>query len=327
MFLNIFWLIAGLVLILVGANMLTDGASAISRRMGISDLIVGLTVVAFGTSAPELVISVLSATEGSAEMAVGNVVGSNIFNILVIIGLTACIHPIKIDKGVMINEIPMVILAAVIMIVLGNSAWLSGGGINEISRVNAIFLLIFGLLFLRYTIGSAKKTAKPELDPTAKSVADKGEMPIWKALLWFIIGLAGLIFGGDKFVDGASGVASALGVSDAVIGLTIVAVGTSLPELATSIVASAKGESGLAVGNVIGSNIFNVLFVLGITGTVTPLGFGGIGNVDLMVLLGASVMFWVFGWFFKERTITRREGALLFLGYIAYMIYLLTVKA
>lgn len=327
MFLNIFWLIAGLVLILVGANMLTDGASAISRRMGISDLIVGLTVVAFGTSAPELVISVLSATEGSAEMAVGNVVGSNIFNILVIIGLTACIRPIKIDKGVMINEIPMVILAAVAMLVMGNSSLLNNGGINEVSRVSAIFLLIFGLLFLRYTIGSAKETAKPELDPTAKGVADKEAMPIWKASLWVMIGLAGLIFGGDKFVDGASYVASALGVSDAVIGLTIVAIGTSLPELATSIVASAKGESGLAVGNVIGSNIFNVLFVLGIAGTVTPLGFGGIGNVDLMVLLGASVMFWVFGWFFKERTITRWEGALLFLGYIAYMIYLLTVKA
>lgn len=323
---NIFWLLAGLLLILAGANMLTDGASSISKRMGISDLIVGLTVVAFGTSAPELVISIVSAAEGSAPMAVGNVVGSNIFNILVIIGVTACVRPIKIERGVMINEIPLVILAAVVLVVMGNSAVLNDGGINEVSRVSAVLLLIFGLLFLRYTVGRARSSAQPELDPTAKGVSSKLGMPLWKACLWVIVGLAGLIFGGDKFVDGASGIASAFGISDAVIGLTIVAIGTSLPELATSIVASVKGEPGLAVGNVIGSNIFNVLFVLGIAGIVTPLSFDGINNIDLSVLLGASVMFWVFGWFFKERTITRWEGSILVVAYIVYMVYLVGLK-
>lgn len=322
MILNIVWLIVGLVLILVGANALTDGASAIARRMGISDLVVGLTVVAFGTSAPELAISVISASAGNASLAIGNVVGSNIFNVLVIIGVTAMVRPIVIERSVMSLEIPMVILSAVVMLVLGNSGVIDGSGINQVSRVSGIFLLIFFLLFMRYTFASAKQPGMA--DAQENQAGTETIMPVWKSVIYVVVGLAALVWGGDKFVDGASGIASGLGVSDAVIGLTIVAAGTSLPELATSIVAAVKGKPGLAVGNVIGSNIFNVLMVLGFSSVITPLPFGSIGNLDLFTLVGSSVLFYLFGWFFKTRTITRAEGFVLAAAYVGYVAVLLS---
>lgn len=318
MILNIVWLIVGLGLILWGANALTDGASAIARRMGVSDLIVGLTVVAFGTSAPELTISVISAINGNASLAVGNVVGSNIFNILIIIGITAMVRPITVQRSVMTMEIPMVILSSLVLLVLGNSGVLDGTGVNMVSRVSGIFLLIFFLLFMRYTFASTKHEHGDDKDDQSGPV-----MGLWRAVMNIIGGLATLVWGGDKFVDGASGIASALGVSDAVIGLTIVAAGTSLPELATSVVAAVKGKSDLAVGNVIGSNIFNILMVLGVSATIMPLPFGTIGNMDLLTLTGASVAFWLFGWLFRKRTITRAEGAVLTAGYVAYVTALL----
>lgn len=316
----IFWLILGLVLILVGANMLTDGASAVARRMGVSDLVVGLTIVAFGTSAPELVISVISSAQGSAALAVGNVVGSNLFNILMIIGVTAIVRPILVQRNVLTMEIPMVILSSILLLVLGNASVLDDGAVNEVSRVNGILLLIFFIIFLRYTFATAKK----EKEHVVEGEQDAKKMPLWRSVVYIIVGLGGLVFGGDRFVDGATGIASTLGVSDAVIGLTIVAAGTSLPELATSIVAALKGKPGLAVGNVIGSNIFNVLMVLGVASVVRPLPFGTIGNFDLLTLLGASVAFWLFGWYFKDRTITRVEGSILTAGYIAYIAILLS---
>lgn len=322
MLMNIVWLLVGLVLILIGANALTDGASSIARRMGISELVVGLTVVAFGTSAPELAISVISAINHNAGLAIGNVVGSNIFNILVIIGITAMVKPIRVTRSVMSLEIPMVILSSLILLVLGNSALINGSGVNEVSRVAGIFLLVFFLLFMRYTFASAKQ---PELaSGTTPKEEPKSEMPMWRALLYVVAGLAALVWGGDRFVEGASGLALSFGVSEAVIGLTIVAAGTSLPELATSVVAAVKGKSDLAIGNVIGSNIFNVLMVLGLSATITPLPFGSIGNLDLLTLMGASVLFFLFGWLFKERTITRVEGAVLAACYVGYVAVLLS---
>lgn len=322
MILDIVWLILGLALILGGANLLTDGSAAIARRMGISDLVVGLTVVAFGTSAPELVISVIGAADGHAQLAIGNVVGSNIFNVLVIIGVTAMVRPITIGRSVMTLEIPMMVLSAILLLLLGNSATLSATGVNEVTRLSGIFLLIFFLLFMRYTFASAHRSS----EDGAPGVDEKESkpMPAWRACVYVIVGLGALIWGGDRFVSGASGIASAWGVSEAVIGLTIVAAGTSLPELATSIVAAVKGKPGLAVGNVIGSNIFNVLMVLGVSATITPLPFGSIGNLDLFTLLGASLAFYLFGWLFRERTITRVEGAILAAGYVAYIAALLS---
>ena len=323
---DIVWLVAGLVLILVGANILTEGASAIARRIGVSELVGGLTVVAFGTSAPELAISVLAAVGGSAPLAIGNVVGSNIFNILVIIGVTALVRPIVMERSVMTMEIPMVLLSSVVLLVLGNSGWLNGYGGNEVSRVAGIFLLVFFLLFMRYTFASARHPdfSGKDAAPSGGSGDEKPPMAVWKSVLFVLGGLAALVWGGDRFVEGASGIAQGLGVSEAVIGLTIVAAGTSLPELATSVVAAVKGRPGLALGNVIGSNIFNVLMVLGLSATIRPLPFGGIGNFDLGTLLVASVLFWLFGWLFRERTITRAEGAVLVAVYVGYVAVLIS---
>ncbi len=315
------WLIVGLVVILVGANLLTDGASAIASRLGLSDLVIGLTIVAFGTSTPELVISVMSAASGSAPMAIGNVVGSNIFNIFVIIGVTAMVRPIVVERSVMSTEIPIVIFAAAITVVLAYSGVINqmGSG-GEISRVDGLFLLMFFALVLRHTFTQAKLHPVP---PTGEG-SQTATMPMLKSVIWVLLGLGGLVWGGDRFVDGASGIARSIGISEAVIGLTIVAAGTSLPELATSIVAAVKGKPGIAIGNVIGSNIFNVLFVLGVTATVSPLSFQGITGLDLTALLVSSLMFWAMGWLYKERTITRIEGAILTCCYIAYISYLVS---
>ena len=273
MILDIVYLVLGLGLILWGANALTDGSSAIARKWGVSDLVIGLTVVAFGTSAPELTISIISALNGTAEMAIG----------------TAMVVPIRIEKSIMTNEIPLVILSALALLAMGNGPWLDGEATPLLSRVDGIILLLFFLIFMRYTFSQARDTQGS--DPSADAGAEKKEMAIWKAVLWVVLGLGALILGGDRFVAGASGIASGLGVSEAVIGLTVVAAGTSLPELATSVTAAIKGKPGIALGNVIGSNIFNIFLVLGTSATIKPLTFGSIGNLDLMVLTGACLMF------------------------------------
>ncbi|MDE5594153.1 MAG: calcium/sodium antiporter [Muribaculaceae bacterium] len=321
LFVSVVWLIVGLVLILAGANFLTDGSSAIAKRMGISDLIIGLTVVAFGTSTPELVISVVAATEGNSSIAVGNIVGSNILNILLIIGLTAVIRPIFIKKSVMTNEIPMLVLSSVVVLILGYSSALDGLDTATITRVDGLLLLIFFLLFMRYTFASARSAT--DSDPAEADGQRLGQFSVWKSVVYVVGGLAALVFGGDKFVDGASTLARHIGVSEATIGLTIVAVGTSLPELATSVVAALKDKPGLAVGNVIGSNIFNVLLILGVSSTIVPLPFGGVTLTDLWTLVGASFMFLLFGWAFRERCITRVEGAIMLASYVAYTVWLL----
>ena len=306
MWMNLLLLIVGLALILVGANGLTDGAASVAKRFHISDLVIGLTIVAFGTSAPELVISVLSALQGSAEMSIGNVVGSNIFNVLMIIGCTALVLPIQVGKGTMSKEIPLVILSALVLTCFANDCLLDGESQNIISRIDGLVLLGFFLIFMRYTFAIAHNGNEDGSEEQKVK-----ELPAWKSTLYIIGGLAGLIFGGQLFVDGASGIARALGVSDSIIGLTLVAGGTSLPELATSITAALKKNPGIAIGNVIGSNLFNVFFVLGCSATLSPLPMGNINNIDMAVLVGSSILFWLVGWFFKKRTITRIEGALL----------------
>lgn len=322
MIIDIVWLIVGLVLILTGANFLTDGASAVAKKFGLTDLVIGLTVVAFGTSAPELVISITASADSNPELAVGNVIGSNIFNILAIIGITAMVRPIAIKKSVMTIEIPMVLLSSVIILILGSSVVLDHTQANIISRVEGLLLLIFFLLFMRYTFATARNTPDAGSDPQAADTNKLKNIKMWQAIVFIIGGLAALIWGGNKFVQGASAIASGLGVSEAVIGLTIVAIGTSLPELATSIVAALKNEPGLAIGNVIGSNIFNIFMVLGTAAVVKPLPFGNINYVDLWVLTGASLMFMIFGWFFKKRIITRAEGTIMAICYILYMSWL-----
>lgn len=321
MLIDVLLLIVGLVLILGGANYLTDGSASIARRFGLSDLIVGLTIVALGTSAPELTISIMSAVQGNAGMAIGNVVGSNIFNTLLIIGVVALARPIRIEKGIMVNEIPMTILASMAVFAMGASPWLDGGQ-AEISRVDGILLLLFMCIFMRYIFAQAKVGSNDGNAEDLNEDKPGKEIKIWLAVVMVVGGLAALVYGGDLFVDKASAIASSLGVSDAVIGLTIVAAGTSLPELATSLTAAIKGNTGIAVGNVIGSNIFNIFLVLGSAAAITPLPFSGVSMTDLAVLLGSALMFWLFGWIIRKRTITRAEGALMAACYVAYITYL-----
>lgn len=319
MLLDILLLVAGLAMILLGANWLTDGGSGVAKRFGISELVIGLTIVAFGTSAPELVISVMSAIKGSAGLAIGNVVGSNIFNVLMIIGIVAMVRPIKVEHSIMTNEIPLVVLASVALLACGNGHLLDGDMTDMVTRVDGILLLLFFAIFMRYTFSIAKAApSHSEPEPRQETSQLEVPVPMWKACGMIVLGLAALVWGGDIFVDSASSLARAMGVSDAVIGLTIVAAGTSLPELATSVVAATKGRPGLAVGNVIGSCLFNIFFVLGLSAVIRPLPLGSIGNLDLLVMTGAALLFWLFGWIIRHRTITRIEGIILVLLYIAY---------
>lgn len=319
MWINLLLLIGGLALILLGASGLTDGAASVAKRFRISDLVIGLTIVAFGTSAPELVISVLSAIQGSAEMAIGNVVGSNIFNVLMIIGCTALVRPIQVGQGTMSKEIPLVILSALVLTCFASDRLLDGESLNIISRIDGLVLLAFFLIFMRYTFAIAHNT-----DENGGEEPKVKVLPGWKSALYIVGGLAGLIFGGQFFVDGASGIASSLGVSDSIIGLTLVAGGTSLPELATSVTAALKKNPGIAIGNVIGSNLFNIFFVLGCSATISPLPMGNINGIDMAVLTGSSILFWLVGWFFRKRTITRVEGALLVACYVLYTAFLIS---
>ena len=321
--------IVGLVLILKGADFLTDGASSIARRFNISSLVIGLTIVAFGTSAPELVVSVISALEGHTEMAIGNVVGSNIFNTLAIMGITALVFPVACSKNNIRYDVPFCLVASIALFAMANDTFLSREVSSEsaISRSDGITLLCFFLFFLSYSFAIAKSGKKPDgiaisEQKQGEETIEKKEMSMGKAILLFLVGLAGLIFGGDWMVDGASGIATLLGVSQSIIALTIVAAGTSFPELITSVVAARKGDTDMAMGNVVGSNIFNIFFVLGVSSTVAPLKLGNIQMFDFATLLAGAVFLWIFCKFGKRyHYITRFEGAILTLCAIAYYIY------
>lgn len=319
---NILFLIGGLVLILVGANALTDGASAVAKRFRISNLVIGLTIVAFGTSAPELTVSLVSALKGSADMAIGNVVGSNIFNTLMIAGCTAAIVPISITRGTLVHEIPLCILAALVLFFCGSDILLGGAQADIISRNEGLLLLCFFAIFMSYTFSIARSGGEGKEE---EEVAIK-EMPIWRSALYILGGLAALVYGGQLFVDGASGIARGLGVTESIIGLTLVAGGTSLPELATSVVAALKKNPEMAIGNVVGSNLFNIFFVLGCSATITPMHIQGITTLDFSVLILSAVLLYFFGLFFKNKTITRWEGVALVACYVGYTLYLILTQ-
>lgn len=314
---DILLLVGGLLLILLGANGLTDGAASVAKRFNIPSIVIGLTIVAFGTSAPELTVSVSSALKGNADISIGNVVGSNTFNALMIVGCTAMFAPIVVTRNTLIKEIPLCILSSIVVLIIGNDAFLDKGAENIISTTDGLILLCFFIIFLSYTFAIAAGGNQQDGEDEIK------QLPVWRSTLYIVAGLAALIFGGSLFVDGACGIARSLGVSESVIGLTLVAGGTSLPELATSIVAALKKNPEIAIGNVIGSNLFNVFFVLGCSASITPLRMGGIQNLDLYVLLGASILLWIFGVFFGKRIITRIEGSILIICYVAYTVYLI----
>lgn len=316
---DIVCLLGGLVLILLGANYLTDGASSLVKRFKISDLVIGLTVVAFGTSAPELAVSLSSAIKGSADIAIGNVVGSNMFNTLMIVGCTAFFAPIVVTRNTLLKEIPLCILASVALLAISNDMLLDKQPLDVVSRTDGFLLLLFFIIFMVYTFSIARQHGDEEAEEVK-------QIPLWLSLIYIIGGLAALVFGGNIFVDGATGIARSLGVSESVIGLTLVAGGTSLPELATSVVAALKKNPEMAIGNVVGSNLFNIFLVLGASASITPLHLMGITNFDLCSLVFASVLLWLFGVFYKKRTITRVEGTILVVCYIAYTATLIVLS-
>lgn len=322
---NILLLIGGLILILLGANGLTDGAASVAKRFHIPPIVIGLTIVAFGTSTPELTVSVSSALKGSADIAIGNVVGSNIFNTLMIVGCTALFAPIVITRNTLRKEIPLCILSSIVLLICANDVFLDKASENILNRVDGLLLLCFFVIFMGYTFAIASKptTTGDAGHPVIEEETEIKSLPWWKSILYIIGGLAALIFGGQLFVDGATGIARNLGVSESIIGLTLVAGGTSLPELATSIVAALKKNPEIAIGNVIGSNLFNIFFVLGCSASITPLRLSGITNFDLFTLVGSGILLWLFGLFFAKRTITRIEGGIMILCYVAYTVVLI----
>ncbi len=290
---------------LFGADKLTEGASALARRMNVPEIIIGLTIVAAGTSAPELFVSIVSALKGTPDMAVGNVVGSNTMNAMLIVGCAAIVAPMTISRSTVKKDIPFSVGASVLLILLTLDSFL---GI-----IDGIVLLVGFAIFMAYTLMQAK---------TGRSETKRESSPVWKNLLFIIFGLAGLVVGSNLFVDSASNVALALGITEGVVGLTVVAGGTSLPELATSVVAARKGQSAIAIGNVIGSNVFNILLILGLTATISPMQIEGITTIDLAVMLISVALVWLFS--FTKFTVERWEGALLVGGYIAYLCWLIT---
>lgn len=315
MLLNALWILVGVVLVLWGADRLTEGAVAVAERLRVPQIVIGLTIVALGTSMPELCVSVVSALKGTPDLAVGNVVGSNIFNALLIVGVAALVAPMTILRSTVFKDVPCALVASVVLLMMCQNDWV-------ITRLDGAILFVFFLVFMRLTIkGATSAQPAPQEAEEKEASAAKQPMKGWLAGLWMVVGLAALIGGSNLFVGGATEVARALNVSDAVIGLTIVAGGTSLPELATSVVAAKKGNSGIAIGNVLGSNVLNILFILGLTGMISPMHIEGITNVDLYMMLVSTIMIWFFS--FTKYTIERWEGAVLVLTFCGYMWYLL----
>lgn len=317
--LNFIYLAGGIALIIYGANWLVEGASSVAKKFGISDLVIGLTIVAFGTSAPELTVNIFSALKGSTDIAVGNVLGSNICNILLILGITTIISPIKIKKNTQWREIPFALLSAIVLGIVANDILLDNAtNGNFITRVDGLILLCFMAIFLVYTFEIARYTSDSE---TLEAVVP---LPIWKSAALIVAGLAGLFFGGQYLVEGAVNIAKLLGMTEKVIGLTIIAIGTSLPELATSIVAARAKKADMAIGNVIGSNIFNTFFILGTTSMIKPLPISASLSTDLMVNLGVSILLFIATFVFSRNVLGRSEGIIfvsLYVGYLAYVIF------
>ena len=303
MILNILFIVIGIVLVLWGADRLTDGAVAVAEKMKMPQIVIGLTIVAMGTSMPEFCVSLISALKGTSDLAVGNIVGSNIFNTLLIVGVSALVAPMSIMKTTVRKDIPFALVASALLLIMCLD--------EDFSRFHAAILFVMFLIFMYITLRGAKAQG------TDVEEKEKKPMATWLSVVWILVGLACLIGGSNLFVDGATAVATKLGVSEAVIGLTIVAGGTSLPELATSVVSARKGNSGIAIGNVLGSNVFNILAILGLTGVISPMTLKGITMTDLSMMVISIILIWLFS--FTKYKIERWEGAILtavFVGYI-----------
>jgi cation:H+ antiporter len=313
---DVICILVGLVMILVGSDWLVDGASGVARKYGISEFVIGMTIVGIGTSMPELVSSAISAIGGHGDMALGNVTGSNICNVLLILGVTALISPIGYTKSNIRKDIPLALAVSLFLLLVLYNGFGLFGGVPGISRADALYLLLFFVIFMVDSFKSGKQEASEEENEEVKP------MPVGKAVVLIVLGLAGLVFGGRIFVDHTVNIAEQFHVSEAFISITLMAVGTSLPELATCVVAAMKGKNQLALGNVIGSNIFNILLIIGVSGLISPFEIQSISAVDMAMVVVVVVMLWMAALTFKKRELDRIEGAIFLLCYIGYITYL-----
>lgn len=307
--------VIGFFLLIKGADLLVDGASSVAKKLKVSSLVIGLTIVAFGTSAPEFVVNIFASIEGNTDIAIGNILGSNIANILLILGISAAIYPLVSKKSTVWKEIPLCLLAALLVGVMANDALIDGTGFSGLTRIDGFVLLSFFIIFLYYTFGIAKVSN----DANTEKVK---EMPGWRAAAYILLGLIGLVLGGEWIVEGAVKIATMFNVSQSLIGLTVVAIGTSLPELATSAIAAYKKQPDIAIGNVVGSNIFNIFWILGFSSLIRPLPFSPASNPDIIMTIFASLILFLVMFIGKKRIIDRWQGVVMVAIYILYVGYL-----
>lgn len=310
---SIFILIVGFILLIKGADFFVDGSSSVAKMLRVPPMIIGLTIVAMGTSLPECAVSVTAALTGSNTLAISNVVGSNIFNLLVVCGVCALFNRLPVQTATLQKEFPLSIICAVMLLIFGYTGMMIG----QIESAILLAVFVGYIVWMIFTAMSARKGAVTDVE-----IEDYEILPVWKCVIFIVGGIAAIKFGGDFVVDGAVDIAEAFGISDTLIGLTVVALGTSLPELATSIVAARKNEVDIAVGNVIGSNIFNILFVLGIAGVISPMSFIFSNIVDTLVLIVISVVVLILAW--RKKQLWRFEGGIMIAMYAAYIYYICT---
>lgn len=305
-------LIVGFVFLVKGADLFVEGSSSVAKKLRIPSLIIGLTIVAMGTSLPETAVSVSASMQGNNAVAVSNVVGSNIFNLLVVVGVCAIMTPVAVAKDALVKDIPTSLAAAVLLLGLG-----VGVAAMTLGRIEGVIMAVLFICYIATMVITAMKARK-----AGKAVEEEEIklLPIWQCIVYIVIGIAGIALGGDWVVDGASTIASAFGISQNIIGLTIVAVGTSLPELVTSVVAARKNEVDMALGNAVGSNIFNILMVLGIASLISPITISMLDVFDIICIIGVTIAVWIMAW--TRKRLDRKEGIIMVAVYAAYMVYI-----
>ncbi len=321
---NLLLVVVGFVLLIKGADLLVNGASSMAKRFNVSDIAIGLTIVAMGTSAPELVVNIISGTvispNGTHDVVFGNIIGSNIFNIFLILGISSVIYPLTVQRNALWKEIPYSLVATIIFFVLVNDVMFNIGSTNKLGIFDGILLLFMFSLFLLYIFLNLQRNPDD-----SELLEDIVVLPVWKTTVFIILGILGLTIGGRMIVDNAVAIAKTFHVSEKLIGLTILAAGTSLPELATSAVAAFQKKSDLAVGNIVGSNIFNLLLVIGVTALVhNPIIYNPVLNTDLIIVMIGTFMLFIFMFTFKQYKLDRSEGLIYLMGFFAYMFYLFT---
>lgn len=320
MFLSITLLLVGFVILIKGADFLVGGSSSVAKKFNVSNLAIGLTVVAFGTSTPELLVNIMSSMKGYNDAAFANVIGSNTFNLLFILGISGMIYPLVVHRNTVSFEVPLSLIAAVVLFILVNDVMIFGGEVNELSRLDALVLLLFFGAFMYYISRTMKDGPGSDEGGPVKIYGT------WTAVFLIVIGLAMLVGGGSLVVDNAIAIAKYYGLSEKIIGLTILAAGTSLPELATSAVAAYRKNTDIAIGNVVGSNIFNIFFILGITGVIKPTPFNSAMNFDIYVLGASTLLLMIFMFTLNQRKLDRWEAVLMFASYIAYTVFLVGME-